>query len=241
MTPVSHDHHPIPPIIRFAGVSKTYGKGEAATKALIEASFDIEPGSFTAIIGPSGSGKSTILNILGLLDRPSEGEYWLDGKRADLLTDDTERARLRRESIGFVFQQFNLLPKASALENVMMPGVYTRLRHRKERATALLKLVGLGHRLHHRPNQMSGGEQQRVAVARSLLNDPKVLLADEPTGNLDSTTGDAILGLLRDLNKDGKTVIVVTHDPAIAEQADSTVQVKDGKVESPERSRRVEA
>lgn len=230
MSPVSHDHHPIPPVIRFKAVEKTYGKGEAATKALQHASFDIEPGSFTAIIGPSGSGKSTILNILGLLDRPSEGEYWLDGKRVDLIGGDAERARIRRETIGFVFQQFNLLPKATALQNVMMPGVYTRLHQRKERATALLKLVGLGHRLHHRPSQMSGGEQQRVAVARSLLNDPKVLLADEPTGNLDSKTGDAVLDLLRELNKDGKTVIVVTHDPTIAAQADATIQVKDGKV-----------
>ena len=230
MTPVSHDHHPIPPIVRFSGVSMTYGKGDAATKALSDATFEVEPGSFTAIIGPSGSGKSTILNILGLPDRPTGGEYWLDGKRVDALTNDTERARVRRDLIGFVFQQFNLLPKATALENVMMPGVYTRLPNRKARATALLKLVGLGHRLHHRPNQLSGGEQQRVAVARSLLNDPKVLLADEPTGNLDSKTGQAVLGLLRDLNKDGKTVIVVTHDPAIAAQADATIQVKDGKV-----------
>lgn len=230
MSPVSHDHHPIPPVIRFKGIEKTYGKGEAATKALVDASFDIEPGSFTAIIGPSGSGKSTIMNVLGLLDRPSAGEYWLDGKRVDAISDDSARARIRRETIGFVFQQFNLLPKASALQNVMMPGVYTRLHQRKERATALLKLVGLGHRLHHRPNQMSGGEQQRVAVARALLNDPKVLLADEPTGNLDSKTGEAVLSLLRDLNKDGKTVIVVTHDPAIAAQADATIRVKDGKV-----------
>lgn len=228
---MNHDHHHIPSIVRFHEVSKTYDKGEAATKALIDASFNIEPGSFTAIIGPSGSGKSTILNILGLLDRPTTGEYWLDDKRVDLFPSDSDRARVRREMIGFIFQQFNLLSKASALENVMMPGVYTRLRNRKHRATELLKLVGLEHRLHHRPSQMSGGEQQRVAIARSLLNDPKILLADEPTGNLDSKTGSAVLRLLRELNKEGKTVIVVTHDASIAAQADATIQVKDGKIQ----------
>ncbi|MBI2589603.1 ABC transporter ATP-binding protein [Candidatus Berkelbacteria bacterium] len=218
----------IPPIIRFTNVSKMYGKGEGATKALIQASFSIEPGSFTAIIGPSGSGKSTILNILGLLDRPSDGAYKLDGKRVDDLTHDLRRAQMRRELIGFVFQQFHLLPKSTALENVMMPGVYTHLRDRKPKAQALLKLVGLGQRLHHRPNQLSGGEQQRVAIARALINDPKIILADEPTGNLDSVTGGSILSLLRELNHDGKTLIVVTHDPAIAAQADTKIQVKDG-------------
>ncbi|MBI4023110.1 ABC transporter ATP-binding protein [Candidatus Berkelbacteria bacterium] len=230
MSPVSHDHHPIPPVVRFANISKTYGKGEAATKALSDASLAIEPGSFTAIIGPSGSGKSTILNLLGLLDRPTAGEYWLDGKRADSITDDGDRARLRRETIGFVFQQFNLLPKATALGNVMMPGIYTSLPHRKQRATSLLKLVGLGHRLHHLPSQLSGGEQQRVAIARALINEPKILLADEPTGNLDSKTGETILELLKDLNKEGKTLVIVTHDAYVAEQADTLITMKDGEV-----------
>ncbi len=222
--------HPIPALIQFDQVSKTYGKGEAATHALRDVSFTIEPGSFTAIVGTSGSGKSTILNLLGLLDRPTSGQYHLDGKLVSELGHDNERARVRRELIGFVFQQFNLLPKATALGNVMMPGIYTGLAHRKQRATSLLKLVGLGHRLHHRPSQLSGGEQQRVAIARSLINEPKILLADEPTGNLDSKTGETILELLKDLNTEGKTLIIVTHDAYVADQADTVITMKDGEI-----------
>lgn len=231
MTITHRGTHPIPPIVKFEKVSKVYGKGDIATHALEDATFEIEAGSFTAIIGPSGSGKSTMLNLLGLLDRPTSGNYTLDGKLVSNLRSDNDRARVRRETIGFVFQQFNLLPKATALQNVMMPGVYTRLSDRRKRAEALLKLVGLDHRLNNRPNQLSGGEQQRVAVARALINEPKILLADEPTGNLDSKTGAQVLGLLKDLNKDGRTLIVVTHDPRIAEQADTVIEMKDGRIQ----------
>lgn len=230
MSIVHRSTHPIPAIIQFDHVSKTYGKGEAATRALQDVSFTIEPGSFTAIMGASGSGKSTILHVLGLLDRPTAGTYHLDGKLVSDLGHDNDRARVRRELIGFVFQQFNLLPKATALGNVMMPGIYTSLTHRKSRAMSLLKLVGLGHRLHHRPSQLSGGEQQRVAIARALVNEPKILLADEPTGNLDSKTGATVLDLLQDLNKEGKTLVVVTHDPVIADQADTVITMRDGAV-----------
>ncbi|MGI6103679.1 MAG: ABC transporter ATP-binding protein [Patescibacteria group bacterium] len=223
--------HPIPQMVVFNKVTKTYGTGDIATHALQDASFTIEAGSFTAIVGPSGSGKSTMLNILGLLDRPTSGTYTLDGKLVSDLTSDTERARVRRELIGFVFQQFNLLPKASALENVMMPGVYTRLANRRKRAEALLKLVGLGHRLHNRPNQLSGGEQQRVAIARALINEPKVILADEPTGNLDSKTGVQVLDLLKELNREGHTLIVVTHDEGLATHADTVITMKDGRIQ----------
>lgn len=221
----------IPPIIHFNAVSKSYGSGDAETHALLKASFSIAPGSFTAITGPSGSGKSTILNLLGLLDRPTSGSITLDGRALGDIRSDSDRAHVRRELIGFIFQQFMLLPKATALENVMMPGVYSHLADRKAKATELLKQVGLGHRLDHRPNQMSGGEMQRVAIARSLLNDPKILLADEPTGNLDSKTGAQILKLLQDFAKQGKTLVIVTHDPAIAKLADHVIEVKDGRVQ----------
>lgn len=219
-----------PPIIRFDAVSKSYGSGDAQTHALLKASFAIQPGTFTAITGPSGSGKSTILNLVGLLDRPSSGTIELDGRDVSDITSDSDRARIRRELLGFIFQQFMLLPKATALQNVMMPGIYSHLGNREAKARALLSQVGLGHRLLHRPNQMSGGEMQRVAIARSLLNDPKILLADEPTGNLDSKTGAQILKLLQEFTKEGKTLVVVTHDQHIADQADHVIAVKDGRI-----------
>lgn len=231
MSVEKHGTHPVPIMVAFEKVSKTYGTEEAVTHALRDASFKVEAGSFTAIIGPSGSGKSTVLNILGLLDRPTRGAYILDGKNTNDIKSDTERAQMRRELIGFVFQQFNLLPKSTALENVMMPGIYSHLADRKERATALLKLVGLGHRLHHRPQQLSGGEQQRVAIARALINEPKIILADEPTGNLDSKTGTQILELLINLNQQGQTVIIVTHDTSLAERADTIITMKDGRIQ----------
>lgn len=220
-----------PPIIRFEAVSKSYGTGDAQTHALQKASFAIAPGSFTAITGPSGSGKSTILNLLGLLDRPTTGSIEIDGRDVIEIRSDSDRAHVRRELIGFIFQQFMLLPKATAIQNVMMPGVYSHLYDRQQKAKELLNAVGLGHRLDHRPNQMSGGEMQRVAIARALLNDPKILLADEPTGNLDSKTGAQILKLLQEFNKTGKTLIIVTHDPSIAKLADHVIAVKDGKVQ----------
>lgn len=216
------------PIITFDHITKTYGSGNSATHAVKNATFEIEPASFTVIVGPSGSGKSTILHLMGLLDRPTKGEYWLDGIKTADIGSDNQRALLRRDKLGFIFQQFNLLSRATALQNVMMPGIYSRKKNRQERATYLLKEVGLGHRLHHRPNQMSGGEQQRVAIARSLINSPRILLADEPTGNLDSTTGKAILELLSDLNRSGQTVVVITHDDSIAKLAHKVIRVKDG-------------
>ncbi|MBI4185477.1 ABC transporter ATP-binding protein [Candidatus Berkelbacteria bacterium] len=228
---LSANHSTPPPIVHCERVSKVYGSGTAATTALNEITFDITAGTFTAITGPSGSGKSTLLNLLGLLDRPSSGTLSIDGRDVNKIVADSDRARVRRELIGFIFQQFMLLPKATALENVLMPGVYSRLQNREERAKQLLKDVGLSHRLDHRPNQLSGGELQRVAIARSLLNDPKILLADEPTGNLDSKTGAQILRLLQDFNKSGKTLIIVTHDSAIAKFADHVISVKDGQVQ----------
>ncbi len=219
------------PVVVLDRVSKIYGSGHAKTYALKNASFEIHPASFTVILGPSGSGKSTILNLVGLLDRPTSGQYLLDAVPTQEITDDNDRARLRREKLGFVFQQFNLLPKETALENVMMPGIYTRLENRRERATHLLKELGLGHRLHHRPSQLSGGEQQRVAIARALINSPSILLADEPTGNLDSQTGKMILKLLKSLNQNGQTVVVVTHDESITELAHRTIRVKDGSTQ----------
>jgi putative ABC transport system ATP-binding protein len=221
--------HPLP-VIHFDDVSKVYGTGHATTHALRNVSFAIPHGSMTAIIGPSGSGKSTLLNIIGLLDTPSSGKYWIDGVLTSDLRNDDDRARLRREKLGFIFQQFNLLPRANALDNVSMPAIYSRLAGRKERAVFLLKSVGLAHRLHHRPNQMSGGEQQRVAIARSLINSPKVILADEPTGNLDSENGAMILELLKNLNQEGQTVVIVTHDQTIAKMAHQVLEMKDGRL-----------
>ncbi len=221
---------PAPPVITFDDVSKTYGEGNAKTHAVRGISFAIPAGSITAVIGPSGSGKSTVLNLIGLLDRPSSGQYKLDGAPTEDLQSDDDRARLRREKLGFIFQQFNLLPRQSALDNVAMPAIYSRLPNRRERARYLLKTVGLAHRLHHRPNQLSGGEQQRVAIARSLINSPKVLLADEPTGNLDSDNGALVLKLLQDLNRDGQTIVIVTHDHGVAALAHQVLEMKDGRL-----------
>ncbi len=228
--PRNHRQPNVQPIIRFDAVSKSYGLGNAQTHALLKASFVIEPGSLTVITGPSGSGKSTILNLLGLLDRPTSGTIVLDGHDVSQIRSDSDRAKVRRELIGFIFQQFMLLPKATALENVVMPGIYSSRHDRLERSRELLRQVGLGHRLNHRPNQLSGGEMQRVAIARALLNEPKLILADEPTGNLDSTSGTQILKLLQGLNREGKTVIVVTHDDDIAKLANQVIKVKDGKI-----------
>ena len=220
------------PIIEFEKVSKIYGSGDAKVTALDRATFSIPTGSLTAIHGPSGSGKSTVLNLIGLLDRPTSGEYLIAGRATSEIRSDRERARLRRETFGFIFQQFNLLSRLSALENVMLPAVYAGGQNRKARAIELLKQVDLEDRMHHRPNQLSGGQQQRVAIARALMNKPEILLADEPTGNLDRATGKTILNLLKDLHAAGQTVILVTHDPAIAELAQQELEVLDGKVSS---------
>ncbi len=216
-------------VYRIVNVSKIYGKGRLAVKALKNISFDVLKGEFLVIMGPSGSGKTTLLNILGLLDKPSSGKVFFLNKDVSLLKD-SEASEYRAKHIGFVFQQFNLIPWLTALENVEVAlaigGCPRRIR--RDRAYGLLKLVSLEERAHHRPRELSGGEQQRVAIARALANDPQVLLADEPTGNLDSKSGAQIISILRRLSKEGKTVIVVTHNPQIAEVADRVIYLRDG-------------
>ena len=223
----------MPPVIEVAGLCKRYQLGDVTVEALRGINLQIEKGAFIAVIGASGSGKSTLMNILGLLDRPTEGRYMLEGKDVSQLDRD-ERAVLRNRKIGFVFQSFNLLARTSAVENVELPLLYRgaiAAAERRRRAVTLLEAVGLGGRLDHRPHQMSGGQQQRVAVARALVNDPDVVLADEPTGNLDSKTSDEIMELLQGLNKErGVTVIVITHEPDIAEFAERVVAFKDGLI-----------
>ncbi|OYT52380.1 MAG: ABC transporter ATP-binding protein [Desulfurococcales archaeon ex4484_217_2] len=214
---------------RVVNVSKIYGKGRLAVKALKNVTFDVLKGEFLVIMGPSGSGKTTLLNILGLLDKPTSGKVFFLGRDVSLL-GDAEASKFRAKYIGFVFQQFNLIPWLTALENVEIAlaiGKYPR-KLRKKRAYELLEMVGLSERAHHRPRELSGGEQQRVAIARALANNPHVILADEPTGNLDSKSGAQIISILKKLSKEGKTVIVVTHNPQIAEVADRILFLRDG-------------
>jgi putative ABC transport system ATP-binding protein len=221
-------------MIRLERVTKTYAQGAVEVAALRDVSVTIERGRFVSIMGPSGSGKSTLLNLVGALDQPTSGEVWIDGKAVKQMTDD-ERTRLRRDRIGFVFQFFNLLPTMSAIENVSLPALLAG-RSRSEvfpTAKALLERFGLGHRLEHRPVQLSGGEMQRVAVARALVMNPPVVLADEPTGNLDSKSGEEILQLLREASRElGRTIVMVTHDPRAAAHGDSIIELKDGAVVS---------
>lgn len=217
-------------IIETKNLTKIYGKGEAEIRALDKVNFIVKDGEFVALMGPSGSGKSTLLNLIGCLDKPTSGRYLLERKEVAENTSAATLAEIRREKIGFIFQTFNLLPRTSALDNVILPAVYSGIRDRKKKALELLKKVGLGHRAKHKPSELSGGEQQRVAIARSLMNDPLIILADEPTGNLDSKSGLEIIKLLRDLNKEGTTIIMVTHDPNIGEMADRVVKMMDGKI-----------
>jgi len=224
-------------MISVSQVTKHYHMGDVLVKALDGISFEIAEGEFVAIVGPSGSGKSTLMNILGCLDIVTDGIYKLNQKKIKEY-DENDLAEIRNTSIGFVFQQFNLLPSFSALENVMIPLTYARV-HRKERevkAKALLTKVGLGDRMYHKPTELSGGQQQRVSIARALANDPDIILADEPTGALDSKTGKEVLGLLSDLNNQGKTIIIITHDMAIAQYAKRIIRLKDGLIESDERN-----
>ena len=228
------------PTISLRGVTKVYDMGETAVRALNGIDLDIVPGEYIGVMGPSGSGKTTLMDIIGCLSRPSDGSYEFDGQRVDAI-DDVGLAVLRGERIGFVFQTFNLLPRLTAVENVELPLLYRRVprRQRRERATALLDRVGLAGRARHRPNELSGGERQRVAIARALVNRPSVILADEPTGALDSTTGNAIMELVESLNAEGQTVIVVTHDPRIGDRVHRAVRLRDGVVESDETVSRI--
>ena len=218
-------------MINIKSLDKVYGTGEIAVKALNDVSLNVKAGEFLAIMGPSGSGKSTLMNILGCLDKPTKGEYYLDGTKVSALTQ-RELAHIRNLKIGFVFQTFNLLPRLSALKNVEQPMIYSGI-NRKERfkiAKEALTAVGLKNRIDHTPAELSGGQRQRVAIARSLVNNPQIILADEPTGNLDSKSEEDILDILKSLNDKGITVVMVTHDTSVAHHAHRIVHFKDGKL-----------
>jgi len=219
-------------MVQLRGVTKTYAMGEAEVRALKGIDLAIAPGEYVGVMGPSGSGKTTLMDILGCLARPTNGTYEFDGQRVDQL-DDVAMAALRGERIGFIFQAFNLLPRLTALENVELPLLYRRVpyRQRRQRGRELLERVGLAGRAAHRPGELSGGERQRVAIARALVNRPAVILADEPTGALDTATGDSIMALIEDLQREGRTVIVVTHDPRVAERIPRIILLRDGAVE----------
>src|SRR6201995_3492222 len=225
-------------LIETVDLWKSYVMGEEEIHALRGVSIQIERGEYVAIMGPSGSGKSTLMNLIGCLDTPTKGSYLLNGKQVSQMNDN-ELARIRNEEIGFVFQTFNLLPRATALHNVELPLVYAGVpaAERQKRAKIALERVELGARMMHRPNELSGGQRQRVAIARALVNNPSILLADEPTGNLDSKTGEEIMGLFAHLHSQGNTIVLVTHEPDIAANAHRVIRVRDGKVESDESTR----
>ena len=217
-------------MIEIENITKVYQMGETEVRALNGISLKIEDGEWVAITGPSGSGKSTLMAILGCLDSPTSGAYRLDGLDVAQMRDD-QLAAVRNKKIGFVFQQFNLLARTTALENVALPLLYSSENHQRDRAKSALEAVGLADRMNHRPNELSGGQQQRVAIARALVTEPSILLADEPTGNLDSRAGDEIAGLLHQITKEwGRTILMVTHDPRIAAYADRIVFLKDGSI-----------
>jgi len=228
-------------LLRIRDLTRRYDLGGETIHALRGVSLDIHPNEYVAVMGPSGSGKSTMMNLLGCLDTPSSGEYWLNGQEVSQLADDA-LARVRNREIGFVFQTFNLLPRATALHNVELPLVYAGLpgSERRDRAAHALEQVGLAHRRDHRPNELSGGQRQRVAIARALVNQPSILLADEPTGNLDSTTSEEIMRVFSELHASGQTVIMVTHEADIAARAARIITLRDGRIES-DRSTRHQA
>jgi putative ABC transport system ATP-binding protein len=225
-------------VIHAQDLWRTYVMGTEEIHALRGVSFTIAPGEYLAVMGPSGSGKSTLMNLVGCLDTPTKGSYVLRGKLVSTMNDD-ELAEIRNREIGFVFQTFNLLPRASALHNVELPLVYAGVakEERLKRARRALEMVDLGDRVTHKPNELSGGQRQRVAVARALVMGPSILLADEPTGNLDSATGEEIMRLFEKLHHDGNTIILVTHEKEIAEHAHRTIHIRDGRIESDERRR----
>ncbi len=222
------------PVISLEGIEKRYGSGTLTTDVLKGITFSVHSGEFVAIMGPSGAGKSTLLYILGCLAKPTKGQYLLDGVEVTSLSDG-ELSQLRNEKLGFVFQSFHLIPQYTALENVLLPTVYRKKKKGDKkgdetRAKEILDMVGLAERYHYRPGELSGGQRQRVAIARALINDPEVILADEPTGNLDSKQSDEIVHLLRELNRAGRTIIVVTHDPEVGRQARRMIMIRDGMI-----------
>ena len=229
---------PLPDIVILThSLTREYVMGAEVVHALRGVDIQIRKNEYVACMGPSGSGKSTLMNLIGCLDTPTAGEYWLNSQKVSDLTDD-ELARIRNKEIGFVFQTFNLLPRADSLHNVELPLIYAGLgaKERRQRAARALERVGLGDRMDHRPNELSGGQRQRVAIARALVNEPSILLADEPTGNLDSATGNEIMGLFRELHDAGQTIVLVTHEHDIAAHARRQIHLLDGKVERDERT-----
>ena len=230
-------------VIKVTDLVKNYVDEDNVTPAVRGVSFEIEEGEFVAIMGSSGSGKSTLMHVLGFLDKSTSGSYWFAGEDTQKF-DDNKLAEIRNQKIGFVFQMYNLLPRATVLENVLLPSVYAPKKNRKElqaKAKKALERLGLSHRMDHRPNQLSGGEQQRTAIARSLMNDPKLILADEPTGNLDSKSGQEVIKTLQELNEQGHTIIMVTHESDIAQCAKRIIRLHDGKIAIDEKIKQKDA